>query len=113
MVFCATCNKHLVRNMKKAGVNNGILLSDAAATAPRRKPLHRDATTAATAWSETVAAELAWRPAVAAAAAAAAAQQCRRRNPPSPCCLAPPPHLHCPSLFCCQLIVVQSASSTL
>jgi hypothetical protein len=41
MVFCATFNEHSLRRHKKTGVNDGILLSAAAATATahRRKPL--------------------------------------------------------------------------
>jgi hypothetical protein len=39
MVFCATCIEHSVRRSKKTSVNDGILLSAAAATAHRRKPL--------------------------------------------------------------------------
>ena len=35
LVFCATCNEHSVRRHEKKGVNDGILLSAAAATAPR------------------------------------------------------------------------------
>jgi hypothetical protein len=38
MVFCATCNEHSLKRHKK-GVNDGILLTAAAATAHRRKPL--------------------------------------------------------------------------
>ena len=49
MVFCATWNKHTLRKHKKTGVNDGILLSAAAATIHRRKPLRHAATTAATA----------------------------------------------------------------
>ena len=47
-VFCTTCSKHLLRRHKKTGVNDGILLSAAAATVPRRKTLRCAAATAAT-----------------------------------------------------------------
>ena len=39
MVLCATWNKHSLRRHKKTGVNDGILLSAAAAIVHRRKPL--------------------------------------------------------------------------
>jgi len=49
MEFCATWNKHTLRKHEKTGVNDGILLSAAAATVHRHKQLHRAAATAATA----------------------------------------------------------------
>jgi hypothetical protein len=49
MVISATFNEHLVRNTKKAGVDDGILLSAAAATAPCCKPIRRASATVATA----------------------------------------------------------------
>ncbi len=75
--YFVPCNKHSVRRHKKTGVNDGILLSAAAATAPRHKPLRHAAATAATAAVAAVTA--AWHSglhwgAVAAAAAEAVAQ---------------------------------------
>jgi hypothetical protein len=49
MEFCAMWNKHTLRKHEKTGVNDGILLSAAAATVHCRKPLRRAAATAATA----------------------------------------------------------------
>ena len=49
MAFCATWNKHSQRKQKKTGVNDGILLSAAAATVYHRKLLRRAAVTAVTA----------------------------------------------------------------
>jgi len=48
-ILCHVERTFTKKTQKKSGVNDGILMSAAAATAHRRKPLHRAAATAAAA----------------------------------------------------------------